>query len=118
MKETPIFRNIQHIPRIWGVTYPKLFGSLGGGLLATTLGFVLASAGTVVLKLALIVFGVFTTAIFYGLCFLVDNTDRLERDSARFIKSELNSQSQSLQRISFADREGFNAVSRPAARHK
>ena len=43
MKETPIFRNIQHVPRIWGVTYPKAFGSLGVGLLFTTVAF--ASAG-------------------------------------------------------------------------
>ncbi len=117
MKETPIFRNIQHVPRIWGVTYPKLFASLGGGLLVTTLGFLLASTGTVILKVALIVFGVFTTVIFYALCFLVDNTDRLERDSAHFIKPELNSQSLSLQQISFIDREGIDAVSRPAVRH-
>ncbi len=110
MKETPIFRNIQHIPRIWGVTYPKLFASLGGGLLVTTLGFLLSSTGTVVLKVALIVFGIFTTVIFYGVCFLVDNSDRLERDSAPFIKAELNSQSLSPQRISIVDREGLCGI--------
>ncbi len=116
MKETPIFRNIQHIPRIWGVTDPKLFASLGGGLLVTTVGSLLASAGTAILKVALIGFGILSTAIFYALCFAVDNTDRLQRDSAPFIKGEMNSQSLSLQRISFVDREGIDALSRHIAR--
>ena len=58
MKETPIFRNIQHIPRIWGVTYPKLFATLGGGLFITTLGFFLTSGATAVVKVAMIVAGV------------------------------------------------------------
>ncbi len=114
MKETPIFRNIQHIPRIWGVTYPKLFASLGGGLLVTTLGFLLASTGTVIVKVSLIVGGIFTTIIFYGLCFLVDNSDRLEGDSASFIKPELNSQSLSLQQVSFVDREGLCGIAKCA----
>ena len=46
MKETLIFRNIQHIPRIWGVTYPKLFATLGSGLFITSLGFFLTSEAT------------------------------------------------------------------------
>ncbi len=117
MKETQIFRNIQHIPRIWGVTYPKLFACLAGGLLATTLGFFLTSTGTVVVKVAVIALGVVATIVFYGICFFVDNTDRLERDSASFLKCELNSQSLSLQRLQFLDQEVLNAVPRSAARH-
>ncbi|PYV39677.1 MAG: hypothetical protein DMG09_08595 [Acidobacteria bacterium] len=50
MKETPIFRNIQHVPRVWGVTYLKLFATLGGGLLMTTLGFVFTPGATAVVK--------------------------------------------------------------------
>ncbi|MBN1199213.1 MAG: hypothetical protein JXA23_07665 [Bacteroidales bacterium] len=30
LKENPIFRNIQFQPRIWGLSYVHLFGSLGG----------------------------------------------------------------------------------------
>ncbi len=105
MKETPIFRNIQHVPRVWGVTYPKLFATLGGGLLATTLGFVLTPGATAVVKLMVIGLGVAATLLGYGVCFLMDNTDRLESDSASFLKRELNSQSLSTQRLRVFDRE-------------
>ena len=56
MKETPIFRNIQHVSRVWG-TYPKLFATLGAGLLATTLGFVLTPGATAVVKVLVIGLG-------------------------------------------------------------
>src|SRR5206468_5109309 len=80
MKETPIFRNIQHVPRVWGVTYVKLFATLGGGLLATTLAFALTPGATVVVKLIVIGLGVAATVFGYGVCFWIDNTDRLESD--------------------------------------
>jgi len=118
MKETPIYRNIQHVPRIWGVSYPKLFASLSGGLLATTLGFYFASQGTALVKVIVIGLGAATTLLLYGICFWVDNTDLLERDSAAFLKDEMNSQSLSLQRLLFLDREGVDAVPRSAARYQ
>ena len=105
MKETPIFRNIQHVPRVWGVTYPKLFATLGGGLLATTLGFVMTPGATAIVKLVVIGLGVTVTVVGYGVCFLIDNTDRLESDSAPFLKRELSSQSLSRQRVRILDRE-------------
>lgn len=107
MKETSIFRNIQHVPRVWGVTYPKLFATLGFGLLATTLGFVLTPGATAVVKVMMIILGVITTVLGYGFCFWMDNTDRLEIDSACFLKSELNSQSLSLQRVRICNREAL-----------
>ncbi len=118
MKEIPIFRNIQHVPRIWRVTYPKLFGSLAGGLLATTLGFYLASGGTALLKVFVIGMGAAVTLLLYGICFWVDNTDELERDSASFMRIELNSQSLSFQRSHFLDREAVDAVPRPASKRQ
>ena len=54
MKETTIFRNIQHIPRIWGVTYVKLFAALGIGLLVTTVSFAVATHGSAIQKISLI----------------------------------------------------------------
>src|SRR5881409_3223894 len=105
MKETPIFRNIQHVPRVWGVTYPKLFATLGGGLLATTMGFVLTPGATAVVKVLVIGLGVVATALGHGVCFLMDNTDRLESDSASFLKRELSSQSLSAQSVRISDRE-------------
>jgi hypothetical protein len=106
MKETPIFRNIQHIPRVWGVTYLKLFPTLGGGLLVITLGFILTPQATAVGKLTVMGIGVAITLLVYALCFWIDNTDRLENDSAPFLKIEMNSQSLSLQRVRIHNREG------------
>jgi len=103
VKETPIFRNIQHVSRVWG-TYPKLFATLGGGLLATTLGFVMTPGATAIVKLMVIGLGVAATLLGYGVCFLMDNTDRLESDSASFLKREL-SQSLRAQRLRISDRE-------------
>ena len=118
MKETLIFRNIQHIPRIWGVTYLKLFATLGGGLFITTLGFFLTSGATAVVKLAMIVIGVIATLLLYVICFWIDNTDPLERDSASFLKTDLNSQSLSLQRVRFLNHEASDAVSRSGTRRE
>ncbi len=105
MKETPIFRNIQHVPRIWGVTYVKLFGSLGVGLLVMTVSFALANRGSAFQKMSLIVFGVLLTAALYGISFWLDNRDPLDSNTTPFIKHELNSQSLSLQQVILVDRE-------------
>jgi len=105
MKETPIFRAIQHVRRVCGVTYPKLFATLGGGLLVTTLGFVMTPGATAGVKVVVIGLGVAATLLGYGVCFLMDNTDQLERDSASFLRRELNSQSLSAQRLGISDRE-------------
>jgi len=118
MKETDIFRNIQHVPKVWGITYLKLFATLGSGLLATTLGFSMTSGATAVVKVIVIGLGVLVTLLLYGICFWIDNTDHLERDTAPFLKSEMNSQSLSLQQLQFLAREAVDAVSRPTERHK
>ena len=103
MKETPIFRNIQHVPRIWGVTYPKLFGSLAGGLLVTTLCFILVSGWTAIAKVAVIGLGAVVTLLLYAISLWIDEGDPLERHSTPFLKGEANSQSLSLQRLAFFD---------------
>ncbi len=114
MKETPLFRNVQHIPRIWGVTYLKLFGSLGLGLFVTTVGFLFTNRETAVFKLFVIGGGVVITGMLYAVSFWLDNRDPLENDSARFLKNELNSASLSLQRSRFLAKEASNEVSRSA----
>ncbi len=103
MKETPIFRNIQHIPRIWGITYPKLFASLAGGLLVTTLGFFFVSDGTAIIKVVVIGLGAVATLLLYAVSLWVDHTDILELHAASFLRDEMNSQSLSLQRLVFFD---------------
>ena len=64
------------------------------------------AAGTLVAGMVgLIGLGVAATLLGYGVCFLMDNTDRLESDSASFLRRELNSQSLSAQRLRIFDRE-------------
>jgi hypothetical protein len=109
MKETTIFRNIQHVPKVWGVTYLKLFATLGTGLVATTLGFSMTSGASAIVKVVVIGLGVVTTLLLYGICFWIDNTDHLERDSSQFLKGEMNSQSLSLQRLQFIHGETVDA---------
>ena len=99
MIERTIFRNIQHVPRVWGVTYMKLFATLGCGLLITTAGFALASGTTG--KITVIITGVIVTLTIHGVCLWMDKTDALDRDHALFLRNETNSQSMSLQRIRF-----------------
>jgi flagellar basal body-associated protein FliL len=119
MKETPIFRNIQHVPRIWGVTYLKLFASLGIGLLIMTVAFALVNRGSALLKIAIIVFAVLVTAGFYAVSFWFDNRDPLDSNTTPFLKLEFNSQSLSLQQLKLLDREVLkHEVSRPAQKHQ
>ena len=115
MRETPIFRNIQHVPRIWGVTYVKLFASLGIGLLIMTVAFALVNRGSALLKIAVIVLAVLLTAGFYAVSFWLDNRDPLDSNTTPFLKWEFNSQSLSLQCMKLLDHEVLkNEVSRPA----
>lgn len=103
MKETPIFRNIQHVPRIWGVTYAKLFGSLAVGLLVTTVGFFFVSDKTAIAKVMVIGLGAVVTLCLYAISLWIDQGDPLERHSTPFLKDEANSQSLSLQRLASFD---------------
>jgi hypothetical protein len=118
MIERPIFRNIQHVPKVWGVTYLKLFATLGCGLLATTVGFSFVSGAGAVVKVIVIGLGAVITLLLYGVCFWIDNTDHLERDVSQFLKREMNSQSLSLQRLHFLHGETVDAISRSAARRE
>jgi hypothetical protein len=113
MKETPIFRNIQHVPRIWGVTYPKVFGSLGVGLLFTTVAFASASRASTTQKIGMLVLGLLTTAGLYALSLWLDSRDSLDFNATPFLRQDFNSQSMSHQCVSFLEREvSKNAVSR------
>ena len=103
MRETPIFRNIQHVPHIWGVTYPKLFGSLAGGLLVTTVGFFFVSGNTAIAKVLVISLGAVVSLLLYAISLWIDQGDPWERHSMPFLKDEANSQSLSLQQIAFFD---------------
>ena len=118
MRETPIFRNLQHVPRIWGITYVKLFGSLGIGLLLMTVSFAFANRGSALDKIAVIVLSVLATAGLYGISFWLDNRDPLGSNTTPFLKNEFNSQSLSLQQLTLLDHEvSGNEVQRPSRKH-
>jgi hypothetical protein len=118
MRETPIFRNLQHVPRIWGITYVKLFGSLGIGLLLMTVSFAFANRGSALDKITVIVLSVLATAGLYGISFWLDNRDPLASNTTPFLKNEFNSQSLSLQQLALLDHEvSANEVQRPSRRH-
>jgi len=98
MTERAIFRNIQHVPKVWGVTYHRLFAALGGGLLITTVGFALSSGASALGKISIIGLGIGLTLSFYGICFCMERNDAIDRDLP-FLKNTLNVQSMSQQTI-------------------
>jgi len=114
-KERGISRNIQHVPKVWGVTYPKLFATIGFGLLVTTVAFGFSSGASTLVKVLIIGFGIAITAAFYGVCFWLEYQETLDRDLS-FIKSAMNSQSMSQQTIHIqGDRNA--ALERPDTKH-
>jgi hypothetical protein len=96
MKEQRIHRNITHVPKVWGVTYSKLFLTLGGGLLITALGFSMASGAGTIVKIGIICLGGLITVALHGICWWYENQAGIIRD-APFLKKSANSQSVSLQ---------------------
>jgi hypothetical protein len=100
MKELRIHGNIQHVPKVWGVSYSKLFLTLGGGLLITAVGFSFGSGAGTAGKIGLICIGGLFTAALHGVCWWLESRDKIDRD-APWLKSAANSQAASLQTIQF-----------------
>jgi len=98
MTERRIFKNICHVPKIWGVPYPKVFASVGLLLFCTVLGNALASGSSTTGKVLAIVGSVLISASLHCVFLLMERADVLERDLP-FIKNEQNSQSISLQEV-------------------
>ena len=69
----PIYRNVQHVPRIWGLTYSKLFASLGAMLLVMLIWMAAVSQGPAALAA-----GTLTLAVALGLSGWLDRRDPLE----------------------------------------
>ena len=110
MTERRIFKNICHVPKIWGVPYPKVFASVGLLLFCTVGGNILAGASSALGKVLVVVGSVLISFSLHVLFLLMERVDVLERDLP-FIKNEQNSQSISLQRVSLeATGKGTNAI--------
>lgn len=79
-----IFRNIQHEPRIWGITFGKVFGTL---ILSLVLVLLCQSFDAGGLITAIVGGG--CAAVCYGLSFWLDNRDTTKKDQAPFVRSRL-----------------------------
>jgi len=101
MSYKAIHRNLQHVPRIWGVSYWKLFASLFATLLVMMVFFYTVSRG-----LAALAVGIGVGLAGYGISFLMDSRDPLEHQKhSRFIRDSLTSASVSNQAIRIRDHE-------------
>jgi len=98
MRELRICRNIQHVPKVWGVTYTKLFLSLGCGLLITAVGFSIGSGTGTVGKIGIICAGAVITASIHCVCRWFESRDMIDCD-APFLKFFANSQTSGIQVI-------------------
>ena len=101
MKLKAIHRNLQHVPRIWGVSYWKLFASLFATLLVMMVFFYTVSRGLLALAV-----GIGVGLGCYGISFWLDCRDPLEQAKhSRFIRDCLTSYSESNQAIRIRDHE-------------
>jgi len=101
MKLKAIHRNLQHVPRIWGVSYWKLFASLFATLLVMMVFFYTVSRG-----LAALFVGAGVGLAAYGVSFWLDSRDPLEQPKhSAFIRDCLTSYSVSNQAIRIRDHE-------------
>ena len=101
MSYKAIHRNLQHVPRIWGVSYWKLFASLFATLLVMMVFFYTVSRG-----LAALAVGIGVGLAGYGISFWMDSRDPLEHQKhSRFIRNSLTSASVSNQSIRIRDHD-------------
>ncbi len=101
MKLKAVHRNLQHVPRIWGVSYWKLFASLFATLLVMMVFFYTVSRG-----LAALFVGGGVGLAAYGVSFWLDSRDPLEQPKhSTFIRDCLTSYSVSNQAIRIKDHE-------------
>lgn len=96
MAERGISRNVQHVPKVWGVTYIKLFASIGVGLLITTVGFVVNSKAGIIGRIFTLLLGSLVTFALYGLCFWFERQDPIAR-AVKYLKLRWHSHSASRQ---------------------
>lgn len=99
MAYKPIHRNLQHQPRIWGVSFAKLFAVLFGMLLTMLAGFSVFGQGWLALAV-----GAGLGLAGYALAWYLDSRDPLERrPAAGFIRHHLSSGSLSRQGVRLRD---------------
>ncbi len=75
-KPKPVYRNLQHQPRIWGVSYLKLFATLFAALFAMMLSYYAAGA--------LVALGIMAGVLLagFGVSFFLDSRDPVRFDGS------------------------------------
>jgi len=82
MSERIFSRNAEHVPKIWGVPYIKVFIVIGIGLLITTVAFALTSNMVWIGKIAALTVGVLITCLLYGGCVWMERQGQTARRPA------------------------------------
>jgi len=93
-------RDVEHVPRIWGVSYIKVFAVIGIGLLITTVIYMLSSGGGGIAKIMSLVVGVLFTCALYGVCLWMERQGGIAR-RLPFLKRNWISVSQSRQTVQY-----------------
>ena len=101
MSFKPIHRNLQHVPKIWGVSFVKLFASLFAMLIVTLGWFYLVARGFLALAA-----GAGVGLASYGISFWLDSRDPCQNPGrSSFIRDWLTSYSVSNQTIRIKQNE-------------
>ena len=98
MRERRIFLNIAHVPKIWGVPYPKVFITVGLLIFSTVGGNALSGGAGTIIKILVVAGSVLLAASLHVFFMLAERVDVLEQEIS-FIKNEHNSQDSSLQTV-------------------
>jgi len=94
-----VYRNLQVIPRIWGVTFYKLFAVLFGGLIAMLpLMYLIPKLLAFAVTIGIVLFG-------YVICLALDARDPVEYQGRRFrwIRNRLTCYTLSNKRMKMGD---------------
>lgn len=100
MSERKFSRNVEHVPKIWGVPYFKVFIVIGIGLLLTTVAFVATSNSGWIGRIGALTVGILSTCVLYGGCVFMERRGQAARRAA-FIRNDWKSLSCSRQRVKY-----------------
>jgi hypothetical protein len=98
MRERKVFTNIDHVPQIWGVPYPKVFISVGLLIFSTVAGNALLGGTGTAVKMLVVAASALLSGSLHVFFMLMERIDIMEKEVS-FVKNELNSQDSSLQHV-------------------
>ena len=98
MRELCIFLNVGHVPKIWGVPYPKALATVGLLIFTTVAGNALSGGAGTIVKVFAVIVAVMLAGGLHVFFILMERNDASEKDLP-FIKDEQNSQDSSRQTV-------------------